>query len=187
MASRPTSLAKSLPGLRAVLRRFAPYLRPHRGLLAGSMLALFGATAMKLLEPWPLKFVLDRVIPGAAGGSGIAAVDALDPMTLLTLCAVGVVAAIGMRALFLYLATIGFALVGNRVLTEVRNTLFRHLQGLSLGFHARAKTGDLTMRLIGDVGMLKETAVTAALPLAANVLILVGMIAVMICSTGSLP
>jgi ATP-binding cassette, subfamily B, bacterial len=184
MASRPTSLAQSLPGLRVVLRRFAPYLRPHRGLLAGSVLALLGATAMKLLEPWPLKFVLDRVVPGtaagAAGGSGIGAVDALDPMTLLMLCALGVVAAYGLRALFLYIATIGFALVGNRVLTEVRNTLFRHLQGLSLGFHARAKTGDLTMRLIGDVGMLKETAVTAALPLAANVLILVGMVAVML-------
>jgi ATP-binding cassette subfamily B protein len=180
MGRRPTTIAASLPGLRAVLTRFAPYLRPHRGLLAGSVLALFGATAMKLLEPWPLKFVLDRVIPGPTGRTGIDAVDSLDPMTLLALCALGLVAAVGLRALFLYLATIGFAIVGNRVLTEVRNTLFRHLQGLSLGFHSRAKTGDLTMRLIGDVGMLKETAVTAALPLAANVLILAGMIAVML-------
>ncbi len=35
------------------------------------------------------------------------------------------------------------------------------------------------MRLVGDVGMLKETAVTAALPLAANVLVLLGMVTVM--------
>jgi ATP-binding cassette subfamily B protein len=180
MGRRPTSIAASLPGLRVVLIRFAPYLRPHRGLLAGSVLALFGATAMKLLEPWPLKFVLDRVIPGPTGSTGIAAVDALDPMTLLALCALGVLAAVGLRAFFLYLATVGFAIVGNRMLTEVRNTLFRHLQALSLGFHSRAKTGDLTMRLIGDVGMLKETAVTAALPLAANILILLGMTAVML-------
>ncbi|WVJ73754.1 ABC transporter ATP-binding protein [Paracoccus marcusii] len=84
-----------------------------------------------------------------------------------------------LRALFQYLATIGFAIVGNRVLTQVRGDLFRHLQGLSLGFHTRSKAGDLTMRLIGDVAMLKETAVTAALPLAANVLVLLGMVAVM--------
>jgi ATP-binding cassette, subfamily B, bacterial len=93
---------------------------------------------------------------------------------------VGVVVIIGLRALFQYLAKIGYALVGSRVLTEVRTHLFRHLQSLSLGFHTRAKTGDLTMRLIGDVGMLKETAVTAALPLAANVLVLVGMVVVML-------
>lgn len=181
--SRPDSLVKALPGLKRVLLRFAPYLRAHRSLLAGATCALIGATLMRLLEPWPLKFIIDRVVPAnlaGTGGSGIAAIDALDPMVLLALCAGGVVAIIGLRALFQYLATIGYALVGSRVLTEVRTDLFRHLQGLSLGFHTRAKTGDLTMRLIGDVGMLKETAVTAALPLAANVLVLVGMIAVML-------
>lgn len=178
---RPVGLVESLPGLRRVLARFAPYLRAHRGLIAGSMTALIAATVMKLLEPWPLKFVIDRVVTtGAGAGSGIAAVDALAPMTLLALCALGIVAVIGLKALFQYMATIGFALVGNRVLTEVRGDLFRHLQSLSLAFYARAKTGDLTMRLIGDVGMLKETAVTAALPLAANVLVLVGMIGVML-------
>ena len=181
--SRPDTLARALPGLKRVVLRFAPYLRAHRPLLAGATIALIGSTLMRLLEPWPLKFVIDRVVPSSvagSGGSGIAAVDALDPMLLLALCAAGVVIIIGLRALFQYLATIGFALVGSRVLTEVRTNLFRHLQGLSLGFHSRAKTGDLTMRLIGDVGMLKETAVTAALPLAANVLVLVGMVSVML-------
>ena len=180
--SRPETLTESLPGLRRVLRRFAPYLRPHRGMLTGATAALIAATLMRLLEPWPLKFVIDRVVPSnlaEAGGSGVSTIDALDPMVLLTLCAVGLVGIIGLRALFQYLATIGFAIVGNRVLTKVRGDLFRHLQGLSLGFHTRSKAGDLTMRLIGDVAMLKETAVTAALPLAANVLVLLGMVTVM--------
>jgi ATP-binding cassette, subfamily B, bacterial len=179
--SRKTSLAQTWPGLRRVLRRFAPYLRPHGGLLTGSVLALLAATGLKLLEPWPLKFVIDRVVTTEHGaGSGIPMVDALEPMTLLTLAAIGLVAVVGLKAVFEYAARIGFALVGNRVLTAVRNDLFSHLQRLSLGFHARARTGDLTMRLIGDVGMLKETSVTAALPLAANLLVLVGMIAVML-------
>jgi ATP-binding cassette subfamily B protein len=181
--SRPQSIVESLPGLRRVITRFAPFLRPHRPLLAGATAALIGTTLMRLLEPWPLKFVIDRVVPSASaegGASGIAAIDALDPMTLLALCAVGLVAVIAMRAVFQYLATIGFAIVGNRVLTEVRGVLFRHLQGLSLAFHSRARTGDLTTRLIGDVGMLKETMVTAALPLVANALVLVGMLGVML-------
>ncbi|RJL01849.1 ABC transporter ATP-binding protein [Paracoccus aestuarii] len=174
--SRKDRLAETLPSLRRVLARLRPYLRPHRAMLGGSLLALLAATAMKLLEPWPLKFVIDRVVPGVAADGAAAA---MDPMTLLTLCSLSLVAIIGLRAVFEYLSTIGFALVGNRVLTAVRGDLFRHLQSLSLGFHARRRAGDLTMRLIGDVGMLKETAVTAALPLAANVLIFVGMIGVM--------
>jgi ATP-binding cassette subfamily B protein len=181
--SRPKSIVEALPGLRRVMVRFAPFLRPHRPLLAGATGALIGATLMRLLEPWPLKFVIDRVVPSASvegGGSGIAAIDALDPMTLLALCAAGLVAVIALRAVFQYLATIAFAIVGNRVLTEVRGVLFRHLQGLSLAFHSRARTGDLTTRLIGDVGMLKETMVTAALPLLANAMVLVGMLAVML-------
>ncbi|MGI3212337.1 ABC transporter ATP-binding protein [Roseovarius tibetensis] len=180
---RPDSMVKALPGLRRVLARFAPYLRQHRALLAGATAALIGSTLMRLLEPWPLKFVIDRVVPSTIageGGSGVALVDALDPMTLLALCAAGLVVVIGLRAAFQYLATIGFAIVGNRVLTKVRGVLFRHLQGLSLGFHTRARTGDLTTRLISDVGMLKETMVTAALPLAANAMVLVGMVGVML-------
>ncbi len=140
--SRPETLTESLPGLHRVLRRFAPYLRPHRGMLTGATAALIAATLMRLLEPWPLKFVIDRVVPSnlaEAGGSGVSTIDALDPMVLLTLCAVGLVGIIGLqRAVPVPVSTIGFAIVGNRVLTQgSRSDLFRHLQGLSLGFHAR--------------------------------------------------
>lgn len=88
-----------------------PHLRDHKGLVAGSMLALVASTLMRLPEPWPLKFVLDRVVTTRTGaGSGIPAADALAPTTLLALCAAGGV--IALRALFQYLATVGFALVG---------------------------------------------------------------------------
>lgn len=177
MSGRPATLAKAMPALRLVLSRMAPYLRGHRALLGGSLGALLAATAMKLLEPWPLKFVLDRVLASPAGES--AATAALPPTTLLALCAGGLLAVIAFKALFQYLATVGFALVGNRVLTHVRSDLFRHLQALPLSFHARARTGDLTLRLVGDVAMLKETAVTAAMPLLASLLVLAGMTGVM--------
>lgn len=177
---RPTSLRETVPGFRRILRGFAPYLRQHRMMLAGGVGALFAATATRLMEPWPLKFIIDRVVTSpAGGGSGIALADGLDTMTLLTLASAAVVVIIALKAAATYLSTIAFAMVGSRVLTEVRNDLFRHVQRLSLGFHTKAKAGDLTIRLIGDVGMLKETTVTAILPLAANILVLAGMVGVM--------
>ena len=182
--SRSSGLAEAMPGLRRVLARMQPYLRPHRGLVAGGSAALIASVLTKLAEPWPLKFVIDNVVdvgPGTARTStGVPALDGLSAQELLLVCAIGLVAVIGLRALFDYVATICFAKAGSRVLTQVRDDLFRHLQQLPLSFHSRSRTGDLTMRLISDVGMLKETAVTAALPLAVNTLILFGMVAVML-------
>jgi ATP-binding cassette, subfamily B, bacterial len=175
-AKRPRGVAATVGGLGRLVRRFGPYLRRERGLLAGATLALLGATAFKLLEPWPLKLVVD-----ALAGAGVpAALAGLDAATLFALCAGALVAAVGLKALATYAATMGFALAGVRALTRVREDAFRHVLRLSPGFHGRARTGDLTMRLIGDVGMLKEVMVTAALPLAANLLILLGMAAVML-------
>jgi len=176
--ARPQTLQQSLPGLRRILRRFWPYLRVQSGLIAGAVAALFAGIGLRLLEPWPLKFVFDRILDrdGARGSSGLAAIDAMDSMTLLTVSAVGLVIITGLRALADYANTVGFALIGNRVLAEVRNELYRHLQGLSPTFHAKARGGDLVVRVINDVNRLKDAAVTAILPLLANVLILVGMV-----------
>ncbi|MCU0905897.1 MAG: ABC transporter ATP-binding protein/permease [Rhodobacteraceae bacterium] len=180
---RPEGLRKSVPGLRRVLAHMAPYMRGQRGLIAGGATAMIAAVLAKLAEPWPLKIVIDHLVPvGAAGApvTGIAAIDALTIDQLLVVVAAGLVLAIGLRALFEYLATIAFALAGARILTRVRGDLFRHLLALPLSFHQTTRQGDLTVRLISDIGMLKETAVTALMPLAVNTLVLAGMIAIML-------
>jgi len=110
----------------------------------------------------------------------VAWADRLEPMVLLVLAAVAVVVITGLRALASYASTVSFALAGNRVLTNVRSQLFGHLQSLSMRYHDHARTGDLVNRLVGDVGRLQEVTVTAALPLAANLLTFVGMIVVML-------
>ncbi len=182
---KPTaSLQESLPSLRRILRRFGPYVRRQRGLVTGATALLIAEVAFRLLEPWPLKFVLDDVLGGERARPGDPAsggpLASLDDATLLLVCALAVVGIATLRALCAYLSTVGLALAGNRVLTEVRGELYGHIQRLSLAFHARARTGDLVARLTGDVGRLQEVTVTAALPLAANVLTLIGMVGVML-------
>src|SRR5207247_9962136 len=130
--------------------------------------------------PWRRKVVLDRIIAATRGHSPhrLAALSALDPATLLALAAVAVIAFAALRAIAQYYNTVGLALVGNRVLTQVRNDLYNQLQRLSLSFHTRARTGDLLIRVTGDVGFLQDVVVTAFLPLLANGLTLVGLAAV---------
>ncbi|MGH3089944.1 MAG: ABC transporter ATP-binding protein [Rubrobacteraceae bacterium] len=178
---RPDNLRQSLPGLKRILPHFMPYVRKERTLVGGSFFVLFLEVGLRLLEPWPLAFVLDRVVvtEGAKGEIGIGFLDAMSAMDLLLFCAIMVVVVIGLRALCTYASTIGFALVGNRVLTQVRGDLYKHLQRLSLSFHTKARGGDLTVRMITDVGQMRDAVVTALMPFLGNILVLVGMILVM--------
>ncbi len=175
MASRKpaTELRSIVPSLRRIWSFLRPHLRPHRKVVAGGFVALFAEVAFRLLEPWPLKFVIDAVIaPGAAQDPGL--------VTLLVWAALAVVAVAGLRALSAYLMTVCFALAGTRAMTSVRAQVYAHVLRLSLRFHSSARGGDLITRLITDVGRLRDVAVTAAMPLIGNVVTLVAMVAVMV-------
>jgi ATP-binding cassette, subfamily B, bacterial len=175
--ARPQTVAKSVPALWRMGRHFWPELRKHRPLIVVSMLALVAEVAFRLLEPWPLKFVFDRLIPSSSGTRVIS--FEIPTQRLILYCAISVVIVTALRAYASYRSTIGFAQIGNRVLTKIRSRLYRHIQYLSLSFHTRARTGDLVMRVINDVSMLQDVAVTALLPTLAKVLLVAGMLGLM--------
>jgi ATP-binding cassette subfamily B protein len=178
---RQPEFKENLPGLWRISKYFWPHARQYKGLMASSLLALFAEVGLRLMEPWPLKLVFDRILGKGQGNrlKFLPKFDDIDPLTLLTFAAIAVVAITGLRAIASYWQTIGFAQIGNRVLRKVRAQLYRHVQYLSLSFHTRAKTGDLVVRVISDVGMLQEVAVSALLPTLAKALIVSGMILLM--------
>jgi len=175
--SRPPTLRRSLPGLRRTARMIWPYLRKRRAMMGASTLSVFAGVALNLLEPWPLKVVFDRVLHDshASRFGSVPMIENLAPLQVLALAAVALVVIVGLKALAEYFSTVAIAIVGNRVLTEVRDDLFRHLQRLPLSFHTKRRGGDLVIRVINDVNMLKQVTVTAVLPLVASTLILLGM------------
>ena len=176
--ARPNSLRRALATMAPLARRFAPHLRKERRLLAGGSAALFFEVGMRLLEPWPIKLILDRFTGHEAPGVLPEALqDGVGPLVLF--CALAVVTIALGQAVAAYTSTVAFALAGNRVLTRVRHELFLHLHRLQGRFHDHARGGDLVVRVIGDVGLLKDVMVTALLPLVGNALILVGMLLVM--------
>jgi ATP-binding cassette subfamily B protein len=177
-SSRTTTLRQARPALARVLHRFAPLIREQRRLLVLGLVALLLEVGLRLVEPWPLGYVIDAVVvaAGASVDARGAAVGSLQ--TVLILCAVATVAAVALRAGASYAMTIFFALAGNRVLTRVRAQVYAHLNALSMDFHDRRRTGDLVTRVTGDVGRLQDATITALLPLTGNVVTLVGMFAV---------
>ena len=179
--------AASRHPIRRVLRRFRPFMKGQGPLLAGSLTALLLSTLMRVAEPWPLAFVIDHVLGGKTGSHEAPAtagwvaglVADLGIMGVIVLAGVSVVVFAALRALAGFLSTVGFARIGNVVLSRVRNVLYNRLLRLSLAFHQRQRSGDLALRLVNDVGQLREVTVSALLPMLANVFILVGMFAVM--------
>ena len=99
--------------------------------------------------------------------------------SLLIGCGVALLLILGLRALSNYLATICFALVGSRAATSLRARVFRHVQGLSQQFHARNRSADTVQRIVSDVARMQEVAITAGMPLMANVATLLVMVVVM--------
>ena len=158
--------------LHRTLAIVSPHVRGHRGLMAGGVVALLFEVAFRVLEPWPVKFVVDAV-SAQLGAEFDGAAQATTG--LLLACGAAVIVIIGMRALSNYLATVAFALAGSRIATQLRARVFAHVQRLSIVRQRRARRGDVVQRLVGDVGKLQDVAVTAGLPLFANIITLVAM------------
>src|SRR5262245_1486971 len=176
---RPQKARELARRLRGVARRFWPYTREYRWLITGSIIALVADVFLRLLEPWMLALVLDQVILNHGKTSTLPLVGPVEPTTVLTVASVGLVVAVTLRAAAAYLGTVGFALVATRVLSQIRADVYQHLHKLSLSFHTRARGGDLTVRVISDVGLLGDVVVTAAMPLVGNVFVLAGMMVVL--------
>ena len=112
-----------------------------------------GETATDLLEPWPLKIVLDSLLqskrlPGwLSGVVGWLGPDKLAVLNFAVL-AVAVIAVVG--ALSSYLEDYLTTGVGQWVMHDLRRTLYHHIHRLSLAEHDQKRTGDLVGRVGGQ-------------------------------------
>lgn len=174
MTSRKTKLHESLPTLWQVFCFFWPDIRPQRRLAFLSLASLFGGVVLRILEPWPLKFVIDHIasVEPAAASSTLTTTP-----VLVSALAVFVVASL--RAWTDYLGKVGFFRVGNFAVVRVRERLYQHLQSLPLSFHRQSRGGDLIVRVTRDVNLLRDVTSTAFLPLIASLGVLGGMLTVM--------
>ena len=175
------NLRRLLPDVLRIYRYFGSDIRLQAGRISWAFVALTCGVLFRLLEPWPLKIVLDRVLPGAEKGL---AAESWQP--LLVGAALAVIAIAAARGMADYLSRVGFFNVGNFVVIRVRDRLFRQLLAMPVSFHHRSKHGDLITRVIRDVNLLRDVTATAVLPLLGSTLVLVGMLGVMFWMSWSL-
>ncbi|MFC7521707.1 ABC transporter transmembrane domain-containing protein [Xanthomonas populi] len=122
------------------LRTLWPFVQRQRGLFAAWLIALAISSAATLSLPAAVKQMIDH---GFSGGSQIDQAFAL-------LFAVAVVLALATAARFYFVA-----LLGEKVVADLRGRLYAHLIALDAGFHDRSRSGELVSRLSADSELLR--------------------------------
>ena len=179
MAERDSIRPRALGRL---FRRMRPHLRPYRGPLALAALAMIGATAMEIVRPWPIKIIFDGLLipqqtPDAVTAAALEITGGGDRLLAASALAILAIAVVG--GLFTFAQSYLIASVGQKVVAAIRVDLFRHIQRLSHSFHDQASTGDLLSRLTGDVRMMRDLLINAAVYFSARILVILGTLVVM--------
>jgi subfamily B ATP-binding cassette protein MsbA len=156
-------------------------VRPYWPRLVIVVTAMLIGTAMSLASPWPLKIVLDSVFDARPMPSALA--WALGPntsrMALLNVAAGATVVIALVQALASYVSAYFTVSVGQWIAHDLRQSVYGHLQRLSLSYHDRQQTGPLISTITDDINAVQDFASTAVLDIVIDSLTVVGMLAVM--------
>ncbi|PYU02781.1 MAG: ABC transporter ATP-binding protein [Acidobacteria bacterium] len=159
-------------------------LRPHWKALTLAFIAVLGETLSDILEPWPIKIVIDNILqskklPDWLGGF-VSHTFGHEKLPILNFAVLAVVAIAVVGAASSYVEKYLTTSVSQWVTHDLRRTLYNHIQRLSLSEHDKAQTGDLITRVTSDIGAIQDFINSALLGMLVNSLTLVGMIGVML-------
>jgi len=158
-------------------------LRPHSKALWMGLLAITGESIADVLEPWPLKVVLDNVITHKGSHGWLT--RTLDrtvgtkPMEILVVACVAVLVIALLDAVCTYGEKWVTTTVGQWVTHDLRSTLYSQVQKLSLAYHDQSKTGDLISRVTDDIDAIQTFIVSGLLSIVVDVATIAGMIGVL--------
>lgn len=158
-------------------------LQPHwKGLFLG-LLAVAAETMAGLLEPWPLKVVLDSVLHTRKSPDWlsrfIGATFGLDSLAILRFTALAVILIAAIGAIGTYVEKQTITAVGQRVMHELRRTFYWHIQRLSMAYHDNKRTGDIISTVTNDIDSIQSAVSSGVLDALYYSLTLIGMIAIM--------
>src|SRR5215471_11595670 len=162
----------------------ASLLKPHSEMLALGFAAVVGEGIANLLEPWPLKVVLDNVLRSRPVPPSlhrlVLVVAGDDKLAILKFSVIAVLAIAVVGAICSYTEKYVTTSISQWVMHDLRRTLYSHIQRLSLSYHDQKRTGDLIGRVTSDIDAIQSFIASGLLGALINSLTLVGMVAVML-------
>ncbi|HEX5989388.1 MAG TPA: ABC transporter ATP-binding protein [Solirubrobacterales bacterium] len=149
------------------VRWLVAQLRPYRGRVALMFGGLLAATAAGLAPPY---------LAGKAIDSGIITGD----LSALDWIVAAFVAVAIVYAAATYLQTYMVGWVGTRVLQDLRERVFTHIQSMPIGFFTRRSPGVLISRMTNDIEALNQLVTTGVVTMFSSTLTLLGVVVILL-------
>ena len=147
-------------------KRLLLYAKPYSRRLMLAFLFTSVAAAGNLFVPWILKDVIDKVLMN-------------KDIFLLNTIAVTIVIVFFIRGICFYAQTYLMSYVGQKVIIDIREAVYRKLQFLSLGYFEKRQTGTIMSYVTNDVGALQGSIIESATDFVTEMSILIGSLALM--------
>ncbi|MDQ0231751.1 ABC transporter ATP-binding protein [Metabacillus malikii] len=135
------------------IKRYMAFVKPYRWQILGTIIIGIIKFAIPLLLPLLIKYVVDDII----GGTGTADEKS---KTLLTIMLIMFILFVVIRPPIEYFRQYFAQWVGSKILYDIRDKLFTHLQKLSLRYYANTRAGEIISRVINDVEQTKNFVIT---------------------------
>ena len=146
-------------------RRLLQFVKPYWKHLAGAMVCMLFVSAATAGSAFLVKPILDDVF-------------FKKDLTMLKLIPLAIIGIFFIKGFFDYGQAFLMSYVGQRIIADLREKIYHHLQSLSLSFFTRNPTGVLMSRILNDVNLIQGAVSNAVTGLLKDVFTLVGLVAV---------
>ena len=140
---------------RANLRRIGPLFKPYRRRLSFLLGLIVASAALGVLPAFLLRRVLEAIVRHDTGA--------------ISFNAGGMIVIAVVSGMLGVIQTLLSNQVGQRVMHDLRASVFRHLQRLSLAFFTRTRTGEVQSRISNDIGGVQNVVTNTATNIASSV------------------
>ncbi len=151
--------------------RVLSYVKPYRLMVALSLLSSVLFVLLNAFSIWMISSLISTIMNPGKGSNVISVQDStlLNKLETLTqqligngsqldqlgqLCIILVISYI-LKNLFFYINNVSISFIQNRMIMDIRNQLFTHLQKLPLSFFDKSKSGELSSIIMNDVSNMR--------------------------------
>ena len=147
--------------------RLLAYIKPYLGLFGLAIICIIFASGANLYLPWIIKDMIDKVL-------------AERDMQMLNVISVSIVVVFAFRGFFYYWQSYLVSYIGQRVVVDVREVMFRKFQRMPMAYFDKHQTGETMSYLTNDVNAIQSALVDNLIDMFTEGAILIGSIGMML-------
>ncbi|KMO87003.1 ABC transporter ATP-binding protein [Megasphaera cerevisiae DSM 20462] len=148
-------------------KRLLMFIKPYKKRLVIAVICMAFSGASNVVVPWLIKDVIDKVL-------------ANKDIYTLNLIVIGILILFLLRGFFYFGQRYLMSYVGQKIVNDIREKLYRHLQVLSLSYFDRRKTGNIMSNLTNDVTALQTAIAGNLISFVQEAVILIGSLVSML-------